>query len=198
MKKIFFNKDGDFRFSLYAVIFSVLTVIGIIHLAPELGYSFIHRFFRAGLWQIIGPALGIYVWVKAKKYYDNVKVDGNQLWKYFALGVVLFWGGLFGPNVGFKVDRAASIPDTAIYYANGKVKNAVDSTKNDYYFKYVTLSPVDSVYVVKYGEEPGYNKTNSAVRNGTYPKSTAPRANEDWTRPITKQAQKFKDGKRSI
>jgi hypothetical protein len=184
------------NFGILALIFAIATIIGIFFLAPEIGYSFIHRFGRAGIFQILGPALGIFLFVKGKKAYDKIQ-DGGKVLAYFIVGALLFWAGLFGPNVGFKLDREASIPDTAIYYSNGKVINAADSTKGDYYFKQISLSTEDSAYVVKYGEEPGYNKTNSEVRNGDLPKSTAPRADEDWIRPVTKEAQKFEDGKRS-
>lgn len=194
-KNNFFYKDGEFRWRLLLIWFSVLTLIGIFALAPEIGTSFAERFWRSGIFQILGPAAGIYVWIKTKQYYDKEQ-DARNVWKGLAAGVLLFWGGLFGPNVGFKEDRKASIPDNPVYYFNGRVQNATDPSKKNYYFDEFKLNPVDSAYVVQYGEEPGYNwNWRSVVTDST--KSKAPRANEEWKRPVTRNAQKFVDGKRN-
>jgi len=191
-KTNFFVKDGEVRIRTHAIWFAILTVVGIVSLAPEIGTSFAERFWRSGIWQVLGPAAAIFIWVKTQKKYDESQ-DGRGLWKGLALGALLFWGGLFGPNVGFKEDRKAGIPDNAVYHANGKVRNATDSTKKDYYFDEFTLNAVDSVYVVQYGEEPGYNIN---WRNAATDSSTAPRANEEWQLPVTKNKQKFVDGER--
>lgn len=198
-KNNFFYKDGEPRWRTLAILFALVTLVGVLALAPEIGTSFAERFWRSGIWQILGPAAGVFVWYKAKQKYDREQ-DARGLNKLLALGVVLFWGGLFGPNVGFKEDRKASIPDNAVYYFNGKVQNATDSTKKNYYFDEFKLNPVDSAYVVQYGEEPGYNWNWRSVvgdtADGKSPKSSAPRADEEWKRPVTKNAQKFVDGKR--
>ena len=197
-KDNFFYKDGEYRWRTLLLWFSLLTLVGIFALGPEIGTSFAERFWRSGIFQILGPVAGIAVWLKTKKVYDE-KQDATGLWKGLALGVVLFWGGLFGPNVGFKEDRKASIPDNPVYYFNGKVQNATDSTKKNYYFNEFKLNAEDSTYVVQYGEEPGYNWNWRSVvgdEEGKSPKSTAPRANEEWERPVTRNAQKFVDGKR--
>lgn len=197
LKKLFFKANGEFRTAPLLAWFTVLTLIGIFALAPEIGYGFSHRFFRAGIFQILGPAAGVFLAYKGNQVYQRTH-NGNTMMKYVGVGVLLFWSGLFGSAVALKSDRSSNIPDVAIYWANGKVKNATDASRVDYYFKHVTLSETDSLYVVQYGEEPGYNKTNSAVRNGSYPKSDAPRADEDWKRPATKQGKKFEEGKRSF
>lgn len=196
LQKLFFKDKGEFRTLPLVVVFSILTLIGIFSLAPEIGYGFSHRFFRAGIFQLLGPSVGVFLFYQANKKYKE-SGDGNKSIKYLLIGALLFWAGLFGSAVAQKLDRQASIPDVAIYYGNGKIKNAIEADRNDYYFKYIDLTVPDSLYVVEYGEEPGYNKTNAGVRSGEYPKSIAPRADEDWQRPPTKQGQKFIDGKRN-
>lgn len=179
------------------IVFSALTAIGIWYLGPEIADSFKLRFFRSGLFQILGPALAAFVFYKTVKAVKAVKIDAKQVWKPLAFGAILFWGGLFGPNVGFREDKKASIPKVQVYYGNGKVKNATDASKADYYFNEFKVSAEDSVYIVWYGEEPGYNEIwKSYIGNDSTRKSTAPRANEDWKRPVTNDAKEFEDGKR--
>lgn len=194
-KNNFFYKDGDLRWRTLLLLFSLFTLVGVIFLLPEIKTSFVERFGRSGIFQILGPAGAVYVWRRAKKKYEK-EFDSNSIWPALVFGVLLFWGGLFGPNVGFKGDREASIPDNFVYYFNGKVQNTTDATKKNYYFKEFKLSPADSAYVVQYGEEPGYNwNWRSVLTDST--KSKAPRANEEWKRPVTKNAQKFFDKKRN-
>lgn len=171
------------------LLFALVTLIGFLFLLPEISTSFTERFWRSGIWQIVGPLAGVFVWYKTMQKY-NREQDSRGLNKNLFLGALLFWAGLFGPNVGFKEDRKASIPDNAVYYFNGKVQNATDSTKKNYYFKEFQLNSEDSAYVVEHGEEPGYNVNwRSVLTDST--KSKAPRADEEWKRPITKNAKKF-------
>jgi hypothetical protein len=179
------------------IVFSVLTVLGILFLGPEIADSFSLRFFRSGIFQILGPALGAFIFYKTVKAVKADEIDAAKVWKPLALGTLLFWAGLFGPNVGFREDKKASIPKVQVYYGNGKVINATDSNKTNYYFNEFTLNSEDSVYVVTYGEEPGYNVVwKSFIGNDESLKSKAPRANEDWKRPVTNDAKEFEDGKR--
>ena len=200
MKKLFTTADGELKWFALLLVFIVPTVVGISLLGPEIVTSFTERFWRSGIWQIVGPLAGIAVWIAATKYYAKKQDSVTGVMRSLAFGVILFWGGLFGPNVGFKHDREASIPDNQVYYFNGKVQNTTDVSKKNYYFKEFQLNSVDSEYVVTYGEEPGRNINWQSVlgdKPGDYaPLSKAPRANENWKRPVTKNAQKFKDGKR--
>lgn len=185
----------NWKFLLAA--FAVLTALGILFLGPEIVDSFKLRFWRSGIFQILGPALGAFVIYKTVKAVKAVKLDGAQAWKPLVVGAILFWAGLFGPNVGFREDKKASIPKVSVYYGNGKVKNVNDSTQADYYFNEFTVSSSDSIYIVQYGEEPGYNVIwQSYIGNDSTLKSKAPRANEDWKRPVTNDAKEFEDGKR--
>lgn len=193
-----FYKDGDLRWRTLLLVFLAFTVFGIFYLAPEIGASFAHRFWRSGIFQILGPAAAIYVWVKTKQKYDREQ-DARGLHKPLLLGAVLFWAGLFGPNTGFKEDRKAGIPDTAVYYFNGKVKNATDSSAYNYYFKHFKVNAEDSTYIVTYGEEPGYNwRWRSVVgdKPGDSPKSNNPRSDEEWAGPVSIQQEKFDSGNR--
>lgn len=191
----FFYKNGDVngepRWLPLLTWFSILTIIGIISLSSEIGTSFAERFLKSGIFMILGPAAGIAFWIYTMKAYEKEQ-DGRPFKRNFIIGAALFWSGLFGPNVGFKEDRKASIPDNPVYYFNGKVQNATDPSKKNYYFDEFKLNPVDSAYVVQWGEEPGYNN-----HNGYKLKGNGPRADEDWQRPVSKNAQKFVDGKRN-
>src|SRR5688572_20282080 len=146
LKKLFITETGDFRTLPSIAWFGVLTVIGIVALGPEILYGFSDRFWRAGIFQLLGPIAGAVVAYKAISYYNKTQ-NAKGLLSYIGVGIVLFWAGLFGSAVGLKIDRSDSIPDVAIYWANGKVKNSTDSTKKDYYFDYVELSELDSLYV---------------------------------------------------
>jgi len=197
-KTNFFYKNGEPRWRTLLVWFVLVTIVGIAFLAPEIVSSFAHRFWRSGLFQILGPAAGIYVWLKAKKKYDQSQ-DARGIGNLLILGAGLFWAGLFGPNVGFKEDRKAGIPDTAVYYFNGKVKNATDSTQYNYYFNHFKVNAEDSAYIVKYGEEPGYNWVWRSVvgdKPGDSPKTHNPRSDEEWKGPVSIEQDKFDSGKR--
>lgn len=192
---LFKNKDGELRLGVLGLLVLAITLFGASFFIPEYSFIFSNSLVRSAL-LVIGIAVSIGILIKGLKKYDEGQ-DGSKIVSYLVVSLFLFGASVFGPVVGLRLDREASIPDVAIYWANGKVINATDSTKDNYYFKQIPLSGDDSVYVVKYGEEPGYNKTNSQVRNGDLEKSTAPRADEDWTRPATKEAQKFVNGDRS-
>lgn len=182
MKKLFLNADGTAKYGVAGLVFAAFTALGVAFLGKAVGYEISHRFFVSGLIAIVGPLLAIGITYLAFKKYQTSQ-DGISLMKAIGFSAILFWATLFGPATTLQADRSSNIPDTSIYYNNGKVLNATDSSKQSYYFKHVKLNEVDSAYIVQYNEEPGYNVNRSDVRNGTLPKSTAPRANEDWTRP---------------
>jgi len=186
IKNLFVKPNGDTRWTPYLILFIVVTSVGVAFLWNEIVYDFAHRFLRSGIWHIIGPVVGsLLVYKTVQGANDKTKTEWSQgkIAGFMFAGLLVFWFGLFAPSASLKADRSSNIPDVSIYYGNGKVKNATDSSKQDYYFKHVKLNSTDSLYVVTYGEEPGYNETNSAVRYGQYPKSDAPRANEEWSRP---------------
>jgi len=179
------------------IVFSVLTALGIWFLGPEILDSFKYRILRSGIFQVLGPVAAAFIFYKTVKAVKADKIEAKQVWKPLAFGALLFWGGLFGPNVGFREDKKASIPKVQVYYGNGKVINTTDSTQANYYFNEFTLNSEDSIYVVTYGEEPGYNVVwQSFIGNDESLKSKAPRANEDWKRPVTNDAKEFESGKR--
>ena len=182
-----------------SIIFPIVGLIvalgfGFHYLGDTIAYNLSHRFWRAGVWGIVGPLAGIYCFYRAYKESEDITNNGTATNKLIALGYALILIGLFAPSAILKSDRSSGIPDVQIYYGNGKVLNATDSTKDNYYFKTIPVHGIDSEYIVKYSEEPGYNKTNSLVRFDTTLKSQAPRANEDWTRPAPIETQKL-DGK---
>lgn len=183
MKKFFFNSDGSPKVGIFLVMFLFFTGIGIFGLNKEILFNLSHNFFAAGIFEVICPIIGVLVFILGINKYKALKIQATQVAIYFGVGALIFWAGLFGPAVALAANRGSAIPDVAIYYSNGKVLNPTDSSKEDYYFKHIKLNTIDSLYVITYGEEPGYNKTNSQVRNGDLPQSSAPRANEDWTRP---------------
>lgn len=194
IKNLFVKKDGDQRWTIQIVAALAITAFGVFRLWPEIVTNFSERIWPQGVLTILGILAGLF-WIGVTNEQNKESGGSKGVARGYLIGVALIWAGLFGTTVGLKQDRKDSIPDNAVYYFNGKVQNATDSTKKNYYFKEFSLSPEDSTYVVTYGEEPGYNKTNHVyVTDST--KSTAPRANEDWKRPVTKNAQKFIDNKR--
>lgn len=182
-----------FNYGLLIALFGIFFVAGSAFFGHEIAYNFAERFFRSGIWGILGSVGAIAAGYFFKKNFIDKGNDSKGL-PLLIVGFVSLVSGFWIPAVSLKADRSSNIPDVSIYYNNGKVINATDPTKTDFYFKQVHLSAPDSIYVVENGEEPGYNKTNSGVRNGDLPKSDKSRADEDWTRPATKEAEKL-DGK---
>jgi len=77
-----------------------------------------------------------------------------------------------------------------VFYSNGKVNDSkldrwIERSKGFYDTKGIDTASF-MPYVRTYGEFPGINKQSSLIRNGTVPKSTAPRANEDFPLPFDK------------
>ena len=77
-----------------------------------------------------------------------------------------------------------------VFYANGKVDLSkldrwVERSKEFYDAKGIDTASFLG-YVRTYGEFPGINKQSSLIRSGSIPKSTAPRANEDFPLPFDK------------
>jgi len=77
-----------------------------------------------------------------------------------------------------------------VFYSNGKVDYSkldrwIERSKDFYDAKGIDTASF-MPYVRTYGEFPGINKQSSLIRNGTVPKSTAPRANEDFPLPFDK------------
>lgn len=182
-----------FNYGLLIALFGIFFLAGSAFFGHEIAYNFAERFFRSGIWGVVGTAALLGAGYVFKKKFVDKGNDSKGLPVLIA-GFVALVAGFWIPAVSLKSDRSSSIPDVSIYYNNGKVINVSDSSKDNFYFKQVHLSTPDSIYVVENGEEPGYNKTNSGVRSRDLPKSDKPRANEDWTRPVTKEAKKL-DGK---
>lgn len=181
----FVDKGGDVKWTYIAVITVIPLIIGIWILHSEIGYGIAHRFFRAGLWFFLGIAAFVFLLIKAVKYNEN-NADGKPAMNMIYIGWVLLFGGTLAPAIGLSGDREAGIPDARIHYANGRVLNYSDPSKETFYFKHVDVSSEDSLYILQYGEEPGYNENWSSV-NGFTP-SNAPRAEEGWERPKYKES----------
>lgn len=179
-------EDGDVRWTPYLIWIGLLSIVAIIALGPEMKLGFTQRFFRAGIWTVLGIAAAGYAGHKLDQYYSRVQ-DGRGLGIFMFAVAALYFAALIGPHIAIKLDREAGIPDQNVYFNNGKVQNAWDSKKKNYYFRTFDISTEDSLYIVTYGEEPGYNVRWQSVinTNGAKP-STAPRANEDWQRPAPK------------
>jgi hypothetical protein len=198
IKNLFVKEDGDQRWTGQLLAFLAITLFGMFQLWPEIVTNFSDRIWPQGVLTVVGIIAGFVAWVMATKQ-NNSEGGSKGVARLYYIGAALMWAGLFGTAVGLKQDRRQSIPDVNVYYFNGRVINATDSTQKNYYFKAFELNPVDSLYVVQYGEEPGRNKRWQSVigdKPGDSPKSTAPRADEDWKRPVTRQAQDFIDHKR--
>jgi hypothetical protein len=191
MKKFFLHKDGSPRWTPYWVGVLVALVFALICLNGEIGLAF-HRFFRAGVWMILGLAAGGYYLYSRFKAYENEQDVGKFGMHHFFFGLALVFIGVLGPLVGFKADRASNIPDEAVLHYNGHVINCCDPKGKNYYFKYYELSPADSLYVVTYNEEPGVNIHHAAFNCDTCTRSVNPRANEYGWYKITRHAAKLK------
>lgn len=86
----------------------------------------------------------------------------------------------FAASTGFKftsgdikqrityLDKYGSVADTSVLF---------NCYENFYHFK---DNPEDKAYVIEYGELPGRNLWNHYILAGDIPKSTAPRANENY------------------
>lgn len=192
LKNLFVDADGQLKFSYLLALAIIFVGVAVPFFIPEIKTMFTERFIPSGLIAVGATALGAYVIKRSVDYYNNTEELGAGSIRGIMVGFIIFVAGFFGPIVTLKTDRSLSIPDNNVYYSNGRVRNATDSTKRDYYFKEFSLSPVDSIYVVENGEEPGRNKNNAIVRlSPDSLKSKAPRANEDWQRPKTKNAQRL-------
>ena len=190
MKKFFVHKDGSPRWTPYWVGVLVALVFALICLNGEIGLAF-HRFFRAGLWMILGPAVGGWYLYSRFKAYEKEQDIGKFGMHHFFIGLLFIFVGALGPLVGFKADRASNIPDEAVLWYNGQVKNCCDPKEDAYYFKYYTLSSEDSLYVVTYNEEPGINIRHAYFNCDTCTRSTNPRADEYGWYKMTKAAKKL-------
>ena len=123
------------------------------------------------------------------------------LWKvvmFLFLGGGLFVavkgiGGKFAPVLAFVAVGLAFASSTGFVFTAGDIKQRItyldnlgrvaDTTvlfgcyENFYHFK---DNPELKEYVIEYGELPGRNIWNAFILAGDEPKSTAPRANEDF------------------
>lgn len=184
MKNPFLKSDGSAKISLFILIF-VLGAIGLtIGLGNEVAYNFSNNFFTAGVWGVLGVTAGYFLAKYTLQWFKTDKISSTLMSFLLFLSSAIALGSVFGPADTLASNRGSGIPDEMAYYVNGKVKDL------KIYFSEFTLNPIDSIYVVTYGEEPGYNKTESNVRNGSWPASAAPRANEDWTRPLQNNIKK--------
>lgn len=179
LKKFFYDVKGEPKWTPLLVWFSAIVIVGIAFLYPEILFNFTHRPFVASITLVL-VGVGVYLFYRAKRNY-NVEADSSKAINSLGIGALAILIGLFGTTVGLKLNRESGIPDVSIYYSNGKVINVVDADEQNYYFNYVDLSAEDSVYVVEYAEEPGYNNSNY-IKAGN-DSSSAPRANENWSRP---------------
>lgn len=196
MKKTTFFKwdDGDVRWTPFLIIILIGAIVGVATIGRHMWFGLTEKFMNRGIWTVLGLGASAYLarWID-KKYSRDLDLTGLKSWMFVLL--ILFYGGLLGPYVGLREDRVAGIPDYKVYHANGKVANAWDSSNEDFYFKTYKVSPEDSIYIVTYGEEPGYNwNWRSVIQAGDAVPSTAPRANEDtWRKPKPVETQKIKN-----
>lgn len=179
MKRFFVDKHGDLRWSPLWVILVIYILIGLVLMKPDLGVAFGPHFWRAGLWIILCPAVGAYLYYRIKKQYDNDQTARGLNTKLFAVTAIVL-SGIFGSLTAIKNDQAGGITDVLVVYANGQVVNATDPTERNWYFNYFRPNAVDSLYIVTYNEEPGINHTGY-VTDST--RSLKPRADDYWTRP---------------
>lgn len=187
-------EDGDMRWTPFLLWFGALTLLGIIMLAPEIQYCLTHRFWNSGIWMVLGTAACAVIGWRVDVYYRDNQ-DSTGLNYVLFVAVAGFWGPLFGISSTLRLDREGGIPDVSVYYSNGRIKNATDPSKANYYFNMFNVTGADSVYITQYGEEPGYNWIWRSVvgdEKGKTPKSHAPRADEDtWQRPLPRETIKL-------
>jgi hypothetical protein len=92
-------------------------------------------------------------------------------------------------NVNFKFSSGDKQQQETVFNANGsfqvdKLDKWIKENKEAYQEKGIDLTDTSFInYVKKYSELPGINKNHSLIRLGELPKSTAPRANEDFPLP---------------
>lgn len=183
-KKTFFrDEEGDIRWTFLLVWVGIVTIVCMLLIGPEFAYGFKERFFRTTIWTILCIAAAIYIGFRLDKHLEKER-DARGTNKILILIALLYFGGLVGPYVGVKIDREFGIPDATVYYNNGKVINASDPSKDNFYFHTFKVSGADSVYISQHGEEPGYNWIWRSYIQGDPAKiSNKPRANEQWVRP---------------
>lgn len=187
---LFKDSTGNFKWSIVPVIVAIIAAGFIILLRHEIAYNFAHNFFPYGLLQILGPIAGTYVgYLYYKKFSDSTIAEAAPaVFTQFA-AVALFFGFLIGPAVLIRSNTGQGIPTANVYYSNGKIINTSDPSKENYYFKHFKVSAVDSQYIVKYDEQPGFN--NYVKNRIGVDSSKAPRANEDWIAPVPIETQKL-------
>ena len=115
---------------------------------------------------------------------DNSK--GNA-WSGAIVAIGLIFALCF--NVNFKFTGGDKQLQETVFYANGsfqvdKLDKWIKENKELYLAHGIDLTDTAFInYVKKYSELPGINKSHSLIRIGKQPKSTAPRANEDFPLP---------------
>jgi hypothetical protein len=150
---LFKNADGTYKYSIVLAIVAAITVGIVALLHNEFAYNFTHRFWRAGIWQIVGPIIGsIFGYIFYKKYSDDK--GSFQGLATQILAVFIYFSTLIAPATALRSNREQGIPDVNLWITKGKPINVTDSTKSNYFFNYYTLSPEDSVHTVLYGEVP--------------------------------------------
>lgn len=137
------------------------------------GYDASH----AGIgWKVVMFVLlssaGIVLWAWA-----TGRIEGQR---FIGLVVGVLLGLAFVSSTGFKF-TGGDIKQSITYLDNhGRVADTAvlfDCYENFYHFN---DNPELKEYVLKYGELPGRNRWNAYILAGDIPKSTAPRADEDF------------------
>lgn len=184
MKWFFYQKDGKTpRWTPIWLGILVFLVIGLIYMGGDIGLAF-RRFGRAGLWMILGTLVAVSIFYFITKLY-NKEQEFKMSW--FAFPLFLLFGSILGPLVFIKSERASGIPDESGLYANGIVINCCNPDSSNYYFDIYLSNPVDSAYIVRYQQEPGYGYHPDAD-----PAALGPRAWEGNWKHITKHAARLK------
>lgn len=92
-------------------------------------------------------------------------------------------------NVNFKFTAGDKQQQETVFNANGSFKvdqldKWIEENKEAYKAHGIDITDTSFInYVKKYSELPGINKNHSLIKLGKLPKSTAPRANEDFPLP---------------
>lgn len=120
---------------------------------------------------LLGAAVYLWYWL-----YNNPQpnVSGYMIATFVLLGLAV------AAATGFK-GTAGDIKQRVTYLdLQGRVADK-ELLYNCYEgFYHFNENPELKAYVDKYGELPGRNLWNAYIRSGEFPKSTAPRANEDF------------------
>lgn len=176
---------------------NIFITIGVAIAAIALGYLILSSYglfnsyvsYDAGFSPWYMKVIGTIILAAAVLYAVVVIKDNSKGNAWSGLAVIALLALALGFNVNFKFTAGDKQQQETVFHANGSFKvdqldKWIEENKEAYKAHGIDITDTAFInYVKKYSELPGINKSHSLIRLGKLPKSTAPRANEDFPLP---------------